>query len=239
MTAPTVFQILTDQFWLSAERVIYWEQEAALLVSDLHFGKTGHFRKNGINVPAAVYKEDLQRFIHLIAFFKPKKIIAVGDLFHSKANQEIDQFAAMRADFPELEFLLVKGNHDILSDELYAQLHIQTHHEKLSIGHFDFVHDAAMIDKLDKVDDAVMKNKSNLMHDAGMMEQFSNQQRFCFTGHLHPAVRIKGAGKQQLQFPCFILQSGWAFFLHLVNLAERPWYKRKRTTLFLQSSIRV
>ena len=31
---------------------MFWEEEKALIVSDLHFGKTGHFRKSGIAVPA-------------------------------------------------------------------------------------------------------------------------------------------------------------------------------------------
>ena len=66
MQAPVSYKLLTQQLWLSAHRCIFWEEKKALLVSDLHFGKTGHFRKSGIAVPQAVYKEDLQRLVHLI-----------------------------------------------------------------------------------------------------------------------------------------------------------------------------
>jgi metallophosphoesterase superfamily enzyme len=26
---------------------------------------------------------------------------------------------------------------------------------------------------------------------------------YCFSGHVHPAVQVKGKGKQTLRFPCF------------------------------------
>jgi hypothetical protein len=41
------FYFREQHFWLSPERVIYWEDEKALILSDSHFGKTGHFRKSG------------------------------------------------------------------------------------------------------------------------------------------------------------------------------------------------
>ncbi|MFX6499045.1 hypothetical protein ABTG19_18945, partial [Acinetobacter baumannii] len=62
MQAPILHTIRGQQIWLSAARVLYWENKKTLIVSDTHFGKTGHFRKNGIVVPQNVYKEDLQRF---------------------------------------------------------------------------------------------------------------------------------------------------------------------------------
>ena len=79
-----------------------------MILSDLHFGKTGHFRKSGIAVPQYIYREDLQRLVEQIAYFKPKKIIAVGDLFHSEANKELELFLKWRNDFPELDFVLVE-----------------------------------------------------------------------------------------------------------------------------------
>lgn len=86
MHQPLAFQLLQQHFWLSPNRYIFWEEEKALIVSDLHFGKTGHFRKSGIAVPQNIFKEDLQRLMDGISFFKPGQIIAVGDLFHSHAK---------------------------------------------------------------------------------------------------------------------------------------------------------
>ncbi len=69
---PFHTKFLNQQFWLTTDRTMYWEEEKALIVSDLHFGKTGHFRKSGIAVPASVYKEDLQRLIVQIQYFQPE-----------------------------------------------------------------------------------------------------------------------------------------------------------------------
>ena len=63
------FSIKDQQLCLSSDRSIYWEEEKALVVSDLHIGKTGHFRKAGIAVPQSVFKEDLQRLVSLIQYF--------------------------------------------------------------------------------------------------------------------------------------------------------------------------
>ena len=69
MKAPFPYKIHRQNLWLSPQRSIFWEEEKALIVSDLHFGKTGHFRKSGIAVPQSVYEEDLQRLVDLLHFF--------------------------------------------------------------------------------------------------------------------------------------------------------------------------
>src|SRR6476469_9838498 len=141
MQAPLPHKIFDQTFWLSAQRCAFWEEQKALILSDLHFGKTGHFRKAGIPVPQTIFKEDLQRLITLINFFKPKQIIAVGDLFHSAANLELDLFKRWRADFPHLQFHLVKGNHDILKTAWYAGAGLTLWEEQLQIGNIYFNHE--------------------------------------------------------------------------------------------------
>lgn len=175
MQAPVPHKIFDQTFWLSAQRCAFWESQKALIVSDLHFGKTGHFRKAGIPVPQSVFKEDLQRLVSLIDFFKPSQIIAVGDLFHSQANLELDLFKRWRDDFPDLQFHLVKGNHDILKKDWYASAGLTVWDSQMQIGNFYFNHD-------------------NCITTAGA---------FSFCGHLHPGITIHGVGKQSLRFPCF------------------------------------
>jgi DNA ligase-associated metallophosphoesterase len=176
MQAPVSYKLLKQQLWLSAHRCIFWEEEKALLVSDLHFGKTGHFRKSGIAVPQAVYKEDLQRLVHQIQYFQPRQLIVVGDLFHSHQNKELELFQRWRHDFPDLHIHLVKGNHDILHESWYRQCAIHVDQE-LHIGRFRFRHD---------LDDGLTPDDA-----------------YFFSGHIHPGVRIRGAAKQSLSFPCF------------------------------------
>jgi len=177
MQAPFSYKLLAQQLWLSAHRTIFWEEAKALIVSDLHFGKTGHFRKSGIAVPQAVYKEDLQRLVHGIQYFQPRQLIVVGDLFHSHQNKELELFQRWRHDFPDLYIHLIKGNHDILHDNWYRQCAIHVTEDELQLGCFGFRHD------LDEV--------------------AAQADAYFFSGHIHPGVRIKGAAKQSLSFPCF------------------------------------
>ena len=44
MQSPFPYRIQNQQLWLSPERLIFWETEKALIISDLHFGKTGQVK---------------------------------------------------------------------------------------------------------------------------------------------------------------------------------------------------
>jgi len=127
---------------------MYWEEQKALIVSDLHLGKTGHFRKEGIAVPQSVYKDDLHRLFHLIQYYKPEQLIIAGDMFHSRMNKEVDLFTRWRNDVASLHIQLVKGNHDILLDGHYHAAGITLSHQFLHIGGFCFVHDMEDVQKL-------------------------------------------------------------------------------------------
>jgi DNA ligase-associated metallophosphoesterase len=178
MNAPIPYQIQDQNCWLSPQRAIFWENQSTLILSDTHFGKTGHFRKNGIGVPQAVFQEDMQRMVELLSFFKPERMVVVGDLFHSAANLELDLFAKWRRDFDQMELLLVKGNHDILGEQWYQANQIRIQKGLYQIGPFQFVHEP--IASTEASDDG-----------------------FLFSGHLHPGVSLSGMGKQNLHFPCF------------------------------------
>lgn len=174
MQAPILHKIQHRNFWLSASRTVFWEEQKAIILSDLHFGKTGHFRKAGIAIPQSVYKEDLQRLFNLLQYFKPTQIIAVGDLFHSHANLELELFKRWRSDLGLIKVKLVKGNHDILKENWYTEADIDVINE-LIIDDIRFTH------HLCETDNHV----------------------FSFCGHIHPGVVINGLGKQSLRFPCF------------------------------------
>ncbi len=176
-----------NDFILSCNRTVFWEQEKILILSDLHLGKTGHFRKSGIAVPAAVMKEDMQRLVSTIQFYKPALVIVVGDLFHSVENKEHELFLKWRNDLLHVPILLVKGNHDIVSDKWYADANITTENKMWRKNNFVFVHD---------------------MED--IQEEDINDTDYFFSGHIHPAISMKGLGKQSLRFPCFYFTKKYA-----------------------------
>lgn len=175
MQAPILHTIHGQQLWLSSQRAIFWEEQKALIVSDLHFGKTGHFRKAGIAVPQSVYKEDMQRMVDLLHYFKPQQLLVVGDFFHSQANTELDWFLRWREDFSEIRITLIKGNHDILKESWYKKAGIDLAKDSLRINSFLFIHDHC--------------------------EEHEGIYTFC--GHIHPGIILNGLGKQSLRFPCF------------------------------------
>ena len=169
--------ILNNSFLLSAGRCIFWEEEKALILSDLHFGKTGHFRKNGIAVPQTIFKEDMQRLTAQVQYFNATQLIIVGDLFHSHSNKEMDLFLKWRTDFAHLNIKLIIGNHDILSKDWYEKANITCIKNQLQAGPFIFTHDKA--------------------------ECKSVTDCYIISGHIHPAVTLFGSAKQSLKFPCF------------------------------------
>lgn len=160
---------------LSRERAIYWQKQEMLIISDLHIGKSAHFRKNGIQVPATVGLTDLQRLSALMREFDPKVLLVTGDMFHNNINSDANAFQEWRKTYPMLKVILVKGNHDDLKKEDYEALGIEVHARELCITPFRFIHDKP------KVNDA-----------------FYN-----ISGHIHPGVAIYGKARQRLRFPCF------------------------------------
>ncbi len=183
MQAPFSYRIKEQQLWLSPERCLFWEEEKALILSDLHFGKTGHFRKSGIAVPATVYKEDLHRLLAQIQYFQPRQLLIVGDLFHSRENQELTLFRRWREDLADVSVRLIKGNHDILGEDWYRNAGIIVAPGQLQIGAFSFIHD---------------------------ITESGPCTAYCFSGHIHPGVWISGMGKQALRFPCFYFGESFA-----------------------------
>jgi uncharacterized protein len=173
--APLLHTILDQHLWLTAQRSIFWEEQKALIVSDLHFGKTGHFRKSGIPVPQTIYKEDLQRLVSLLNYFKPDQLIVVGDFFHSHENTELDLFKKWRNDFADLKIVLVRGNHDILKDSWYKEAEIEVIEKELLKRPFLFMHDRCT----------------------------DRDDVYTFCGHIHPGIYLHGLGRQGLRLPCF------------------------------------
>lgn len=182
---PVKFEIRNEAFWLSPGKMIWQPSQKTLIIADLHFGKTGHFRKSGIPVPQNVFKQDLHELFAGIQFYKPEKLLIVGDMFHSKANKELELFYKWRNDVSQLQIQLIKGNHDILNDEYYLDTAIQVD-EHFSSGNFSFVHDVASV------------------------ASDENDEQFYFSGHVHPAITLRTGSRQALSFPCFYFSKNFA-----------------------------
>lgn len=163
-----------EQIKLLAEKAIYWPAQKTLIVADLHWGKSAHFRKHGIAIPGNTQTHDELRLAKLISTYDIERLIVAGDLFHSRHNKEVDIFSHWRSLHHGLHIDLVTGNHDILPQEKYLSWNLQLHSEGLQAGPFLVMHDIP-----------------------------GNCDTFCIHGHVHPALRISGKGNQSIKLSCF------------------------------------
>lgn len=173
------FNLRRQRLWLLPQKAVYWQKKKMLLVADLHIGKSGHFRKNGIPVPPQVNSNNFEILDHLLDDIKVNHIIFLGDLFHSHVNEEWHQLKYWRKQYPQTEITLVIGNHDILPRSLYHASHISVF-KKLKISPFQFVHDLQTVKK-----------------------EVNSTDHYLLGGHVHPALQLKGRGRQHMKFPCF------------------------------------
>lgn len=160
---------------LNKERAIYWPAQEMLIISDLHIGKPAHFRKHGIQVPSTIGDQDLTRLKGLIEQYHPKTLLITGDLFHHQLNSDITVFSQWRAEFADLKFLLIKGNHDKLLTNDYKDLGIEVYEKELTCWPFRFIHDRPI----------------------------AEDEYYTISGHIHPGVTIYGKARQRLSLPCF------------------------------------
>lgn len=182
MSAGVPFKLLDQDLLLLPQKAIYWQQQQALMVADVHLGKTGHFRKAGIAVPRDLEQNDLAVLSDLVAEFKPERIIFLGDLFHSDINADWEWFAMWRQQFPNVTIDLVRGNHDIIADKYYDQLNIALH-KQMIIGPFLMLHHPLTESDLELI------------------------TQYAFCGHIHPGINLTGKGRQSLTLPCFAFGS--------------------------------
>lgn len=166
--------IQNETFTLTNQRAVFWKKERALILSDLHIGKTAHFRKNGIALANHVMKSDLERLSVLIAYFQPEKFIIVGDLLHAGNNSDVDEFCVWKSQYNDLKFYLIEGNHDRISNALQEKLGLDFKADTLELRDILFIHDF---------------DPSN--------------PKFQITGHIHPGFIITSTVKN-IRLPCFV-----------------------------------
>ncbi|MFD2581824.1 ligase-associated DNA damage response endonuclease PdeM [Pedobacter vanadiisoli] len=172
-----------EKLILDKERALFLPKHQLLAISDIHLGKSAHFRQAGLQVPATIAQTDLQRLSLLIKQYHPKTLLINGDMFHHGLNTDIDEFSAWKKQYQELNFLLVKGNHDRLSDANYAAMDIDIHESSFCLGPFCFIHQAP---------------------------NYTEEELYPISGHIHPGVTIVGKAKQRLKFPCFYFGKEYA-----------------------------
>lgn len=162
-----------EHFTVTNQRGLFWKKEKTLILSDIHIGKSAHFRKNGIAMPQNMLQNDLNRLSALIAHFIPEKIMIVGDLLHAGSNTEVDFFCKWKEDYEGTEFHLITGNHDRLSKAVAKQLCLTSQQPVADFGSIIFSHDV-----------------------------IGDVQKFQINGHIHPGVTLRSSVRN-IRLPAF------------------------------------
>ncbi len=174
--------IAGETLWLLPERALWWPAQRVLWVADLHLGKAATFRALGQPVPSGTTLANLQRLSQLIAHYQPAQLVFLGDFLHAAQARTPTLLAALadwRAAHSSLACTLVRGNHDSRAGDPPADLAITVVDEPHPMGPFAACH-------------------------------HPQQQpgRLVLAGHVHPALNLRGAGRDRLRLPCFCLEEG-------------------------------
>ncbi|HEX4681276.1 MAG TPA: ligase-associated DNA damage response endonuclease PdeM, partial [Gemmatimonadaceae bacterium] len=155
---------------LLADRAIYWPRRSTLLLADPHFGKAAAFRSAGVPVPRGTTTEALRRLDVLLDTVAASRIVFLGDFLHAREGRSPETFRvinAWRSRRAGLEMTLVRGNHDARAGDPPLDLDMRCVNEPLVETPFALAHKPAP-------------------HADG----------YVLAGHLHPAARLRGAGRQ-------------------------------------------
>lgn len=161
---------------LLPQRAVYIPQHHALLVSDVHLGKSETFQQFGIPVPSMVNQTTLARLQELCHVHRPHVLWILGDLFHGSQGMTdavVDSWLTFLR-HSSVEVQLIIGNHDRHLQATLERLSLRCCSHPVTLGHVLLSHEPC--------------------------SRVASQVNVC--GHIHPCVRLEGGG-DRLRLPCF------------------------------------
>jgi DNA ligase-associated metallophosphoesterase len=165
---------------LMPERAMLIERTRTLLAADVHLGKDTAFRIAGIPIPGDATADSLARLSSALERSQANRLIFLGDLVHARTSLDamtVATIQAWRERHSEIEMLLVPGNHDARSGALPLELQIETTADELIEPPFVFKHHPE-----------------------------ASPHGYALAGHIHPAIRLIGRGKQRERVACFLFR---------------------------------
>jgi DNA ligase-associated metallophosphoesterase len=149
-----------------------------LIIADIHFGMAAAFRSLGVPVPRGTTSENLAGLDALVAAHGARKVAFLGDFLHARAAHASSTQLAMlawRGRHPELDLMLVRGNHDLHAGDPAEALGIELVDEPHTIGPFAFCHHPGV-----------------------------DSSAYGLAGHVHP-VYVLATRFDALRLPCFVV----------------------------------
>ena len=161
------------------DKALYLPAVEALLVSDVHLGKAETFQSLGIPISNQMNEENLERLRSLCQQLTPKKLLVLGDLFHSEKSLVPEVLVAWDRFLKEItaETTLIVGYHDRRLVAALPPLSLTCHTEAVELGPF------------------LLSHEPEIQHGSVL--------NVC--GHIHPVVRLRSP-TDSLRLPCFFLE---------------------------------
>lgn len=170
-------EIAGERLVLLPDRAVLWEAASTLLVADAHLGKAAAFRAAGLAVPGGTTADALRRLDSLMDRSAAERVVFLGDLFHAREGNTAAMRAALarwRARHAQAEVVLVRGNHDRRAGDPDPAIGITCVDPPLVVPPFALRH-----------------------------HPHPTEGAYTLGGHVHPAVRLAGRGRQAGRLPCF------------------------------------
>jgi DNA ligase-associated metallophosphoesterase len=173
-----VVEVGGETLLLLPEKALYWPARETLIVADIHFGKAASFRAQGVPVPRGTTSQNLAALDDLMARYRTREIIFLGDFLHARAaHASATQMAmlAWRTRHPQLVLTLVRGNHDRHAGDPNRALDIVMVDEPRTFGPFSLCHHPDLV-----------------------------TEGYALAGHVHPTFLL-ATRFDALRLPCFVV----------------------------------
>lgn len=194
-------RIREQTFWLTADRVVFWEEERVLFASDLHWGREAFLQRKGFAVPDVLFASDSEILSRVIEESGAKEFWILGDFAHHPEGMHDGlkaRIAKWRSTLKKTEVILVPGNHDRSLTKWLPECGISLHREPVKRGTFRFLHEPEVSPEADFTSE--------------------NESLFSWYGHLHPALKIPELTGSR-KYPAYYVRESCAYLPALSRLA--------------------
>lgn len=109
------FSFASQEFRLGASRALFWAEENALLVADLHLEKASFFARHGQMLPPYDSRATLERLAGALRETGARRVFCLGDSFHDRAavaRMEPHAAGMLDALTRATDWVWITGNHD-------------------------------------------------------------------------------------------------------------------------------
>ncbi|MFK7960199.1 MAG: ligase-associated DNA damage response endonuclease PdeM [Phycisphaerales bacterium] len=165
-------------------------RERVAWVADTHFGKPASFRRLGVPVPDGGDDADAARLTGLLHRTGVTQLVILGDLLHDAASQTpetIESLRSWRARHPNVDVVLVRGNHDLKAGDPPDAVGIRCVDPPFTVAGVAGLHHPPE------------RRAAGTDADAGVGAGPS----LFFAGHLHPVAILHGAARRRERCRCF------------------------------------